>query len=166
MERCVVFASSRPLVPIGLSAIWQASVRARRGQKPSQNQLGFEASWLDKLLFIHDICANRAGRGGYLVVDRLQAFMRQCVAEQVRNCAAMAGVPLHKRLCHAAPDCSLTVGQLTSQFFTNVSLYAPGLTPFFPQNPDGSLHFNTPACLELLRRRAVKRILKPEGDNP
>ena len=42
----------------------------------------------------------------------------------------------------------------------------PWLTPFFDLNPDGSLHLNTPARWEVLRRRAVKRILKLEGDNP
>ena len=418
-------AGSSPLVPvpIRLSAVWRAWVRARRGKKPSQNQLAFEARWLDELLalhaalraghwqpsrtvsfivkhpktreihapdfadrvvhhivverleklyepvFIHDSYANRAGRGSHAAVDRLQAFMRQrenmpaataaggwylqldihnffnsihrptlyamlcrrlalaqgrgqlpvahalalrslChkllsqrIAERVRNPAAAAGMPPHKRLCNAAPGCGLPVGNLTSQFFANVYLNAldqfvkhtlkvrhyvryvddfvllcdspaqlehwqaqivaflhetlhlrlrdaaplrpchqgvdflgyvvfthhrrvrlrvvqhcraklqrwhqqhwcfervrpahvqqlqallgsywghfahansvrlrqqifgqmPWLAPFFDLNPDGSLHLNTPARWQVLRRRAVKRILKPEGDNP
>lgn len=55
MERCVVSASSSPAVPvhIRLSAVWRAWVRARRGKKPSQNQLAFEARWLNELLALH-----------------------------------------------------------------------------------------------------------------
>jgi hypothetical protein len=248
MERCAVTARSLaqpPVpVPIRLSAVWRAWVRARRGKKPSGNQLAFEARWLDRLLalhtalragnwqpsrtvsfivnhpktreihapdfadrvvhhvlverleklyepiFIHDSYANRAGRGSHVAVGRLQTFMRQrenmpgatvaggwylqldirnffnsihrptlytmlcqrlaqaqkrgqlpaahalalrslChkllarrVAEQVRNPAAAACIPPHKRLCNAAPGCGLPVGNLTSQFFANVYLNA------------------------------------------
>jgi hypothetical protein len=46
------------------------------------------------------------------------------VAEQVRNPAAAACIPPHKRLCNAAPGCGLPVGNLTSQFFANVYLNA------------------------------------------
>ena len=41
----------------------------------------------------------------------------------------------------------------------------PWLTPLLDLNPDGSLHPNTRIRWQVLRRRAVKRILKPEGDN-
>lgn len=190
MERCVVSASSSPLVPvpIRLLAVWRAWMRARRGKKPSQNQLAFEARWLDELPAAHALA--------------------------LRSPAAAAGVPAHTRLCNAAPGCGLPVGNLTSHFFAKVYLNAldqflrlrdvpplrpchqgvdflgyvvctyyrrvrlrlrlhrqifsqmPWLTPFFELNPDGSLHLNTPARWEVLRRRAVKRILKPEGDNP
>jgi RNA-directed DNA polymerase len=55
MECCVVCVSSSPVVPvpIRLQAVWRAWVRARRGKKPSQNQLRFDARWLDNLLALH-----------------------------------------------------------------------------------------------------------------
>jgi len=224
-------------VPVSLAACHAAWHRARRGKRPSSNQLAFEARWLDRLLelktalragvwqprrtvsfivshpktreihapdfadrvvhhllverleklyepvFIHDSYANRQGRGSHAAVDRLQQFMRsrngqgwylqldihnyfnsinrhilyqmlchrlqQCerraelpaahalalrslchkllanrVAELVRDPAAAAMVPPHKRLSNAAPGCGLPVGNLTSQFFANVYLNA------------------------------------------
>lgn len=235
-------------VPVSLAACHAAWQRARRGKKPSANQLAFEARWLDRLqtlrtslreggwqpartvsfvvkhpktreihapdfadrvvhhllverlaklyepVFIHDSYANRAGRGSHAAVDRLQSFMRQrenmpsahsdggpctgwylqsdihnffnsihrptlyallckrlalaekrqqlpsrhvlalrslChkllarrVPELVRDPAAAAKVPPHKRLCNAAPGCGLPVGNLSSQFFANVYLNA------------------------------------------
>ncbi len=44
--------------------------------------------------------------------------------QRVRDPAAAARLPPHKRLCNAAPGCGLPVGNLTSQFFANVYLDA------------------------------------------
>ena len=229
-------------VPIGLAACHAAWRRARRGKRPSANQLAFQARWLERLidltaalragrwqpartvsfvvshpktreihapdfadrvvhhilverleklyepLFIRDSYANRRGGGHHAAVDRLQSFLRrrenmpgQAAAggwylqldihnyfnsihrptlygllcrrleqarqrgalpqghalalrslchkllarrtlERVRDPAAAARIPAHKRLCHAAPGCGLPVGNLTSQFFANVYL--------------------------------------------
>ena len=46
------------------------------------------------------------------------------VSEQVRDPAAAARLPAHKRLANAQPGCGLPVGNLTSQFFANVYLNA------------------------------------------
>ncbi len=220
-------------VPVSLAACHAAWRRARRGKRPSSNQLAFEARWLDRLLdlktalragvwqprrtvsfivshpktreihapdfadrvvhhllvqqlekiyepvFIYDSYANRAGKGSHAAVDRLEHFVRQhngagwylqldihnffntihrptlyamlrtrldksdlepnhalalrslChkllankVTEQVRDPAAAARLPAHKRLANAQPGCGLPVGNLTSQFFANVYLNA------------------------------------------
>jgi RNA-directed DNA polymerase len=220
-------------VPVSLAACHAAWRRARRGKRPSSNQLAFEARWLDRLLdlktalragswqprrtvsfivshpktreihapdfadrvvhhllvqqlekiyepiFIHDSYANRTGKGSHAAVDRLEHFVRQhngvgwylqldihnffntihrptlytmlckqleksslhpnhalglrslChkllankVTEQVRDVAAAARLPAHKRLANALPGCGLPVGNLTSQFFANVYLNA------------------------------------------
>jgi retron-type reverse transcriptase len=47
-------------VPVSLAACYAAWQRARRGKKPSRNQLAFEARWLDHLLDLHT--ALRSGR--------------------------------------------------------------------------------------------------------
>ena len=224
-------------VPVSLAACHAAWLRARRGKRPSANQLAFEVRWMDRLLklktalrtgvwqpartvsfivshpktreihapdfadrvvhhllverleklyepvFIHDSYANRLGKGSHAAVDRLQQFMRsrngqgwylqldihnyfnsinrhilyqmlchrlqQCerraelpaahvlalrslchkllankVSETVRDPAAAARLPPHKRLANAAPGCGIPVGNLTSQFFANVYLNA------------------------------------------
>jgi hypothetical protein len=46
------------------------------------------------------------------------------VTEHVRDPAAAARLPAHKRLANALPGCGLPVGNLTSQFFANVYLNA------------------------------------------
>ena len=46
------------------------------------------------------------------------------VSTTMRDPAAAARVPPHKRLANAAPGCGLPVGNLTSQFFANVYLNA------------------------------------------
>ena len=53
---------SSPVVPVPVSfaACYAAWRRARRGKKPSTNQLGFEARWLDRLMDLHT--ALRAGQ--------------------------------------------------------------------------------------------------------
>jgi hypothetical protein len=230
-------ASPAIAVPVSLAACHAAWLKARRGKRPSANQLAFEVHWLDRLLelktalragvwqpartvsfivnhpktreihapdfadrvvhhllverleklyepvFIHDSYANRKGKGSHAAVDRLQQFMRsrngqgcylqldihnyfnsinrhtlyrllchrlhQCeqrdelpaayalalrslchkllankVAERVRDPAAAARVPPHKRLANAAPSCGIPVGNLSSQFFANVYLNA------------------------------------------
>ncbi|OGS97614.1 MAG: hypothetical protein A3K04_00135 [Gallionellales bacterium RBG_16_56_9] len=269
-------ASPDVAVPVSLAACHAAWLKARRGKRPSANQLAFEAGWLDRLLdlktalragvwqprrtvsfivshpktreihapdfadrvvhhilverlekiyepiFIHDSYANRKGKGSHAAVDRLQQFMRsrngqgwymqldihncfnsinrhilyrmvckrieQCerrgnrpfpfrgkdrmgvgsfaainpiptptlplkgreagrgaplpgahalalrslchkllankVTECVRDPAAAARLPAHKRLAHAQPGCGLPVGNLSSQFFANVYLNA------------------------------------------
>ena len=230
-------ASPAIAVPVSLVACYAAWLKARRGKRPSANQLAFEVRWLDRLLalktalrtgnwqpartvsfivshpktreihapdfadrvvhhllverleklyepvFIHDSYANRKGRGGHAAVDRLQQFMRsrngqgcylqldihnyfnsinrpilyqmlchrlqQCeqraglpaahalalrslchkllankVSASMRDPAAAARVPPHKRLANAAPACGIPVGNLSSQFFANVYLNA------------------------------------------
>ena len=241
MERCAVrVLSPRIAVPVSLAACHAAWLRARRGKRPSSNQLVFEARWLDRLLdlkaalragnwqprrtvsfivshpktreihapdfadrvahhllvqrlekiyepvFIHDSYANRLGKGSHAAVDRLEGFVRAhngvgwylqldihnffstihrptlytmlcqrldkaqrapaaqrlasnhalalrslChkllankVAECMRNPAAAARLPAHKRLANARPGCGLPVGNLSSQFFANVYLDA------------------------------------------
>jgi RNA-directed DNA polymerase len=47
-------------VPVSLAACFAAWQRARRGKKPSNNQLAFEARWLDHLQDLHTML--RAGR--------------------------------------------------------------------------------------------------------
>jgi RNA-directed DNA polymerase len=340
MERRVVSASGSPPVPvpIRLSAVWRAWVRARarRGSHSAVDRLQafmrqrenmpgatVAGGWylqLDVHNFFNSIhrptlytllCHRlaQAQKRGQLPAAHALALRSLChkllarrVTEQVRNPAAAAGLPPHKRLCNAAPGCGLPVGNLTSQFFANVYLNAldqfvkhtlkvrhyvryvddfvllgdspaqlqhwqgqiaaflhetlhlrlrdaaplrpcrqgvdflgyvvfthhrrvrqrvvqhcraklqrwhqqhqsfervrpaqvqqlqallgsywghfahansvclrhqifsqmPWLTPFFDLNPDGSLHLNTHARWQVLRRRAVKRILKPEGEN-
>ena len=231
--RAVRVFSPSIAVPVSLAACHAAWRRARRGKRPSSNQLAFEARWLDRLLdlktalragswqprrtvsfivshpktreihapdfadrvvhhllvqqlekiyepvFIHDSYANRTGKGSHAAVDRLEHFVRQhngvgwylqldihnffntihrptlyamlckrldkstlnpnhvlalrslChkllankVTEQVRDVAAAARLPAHKRLANAQPGCGLPVGNLTSQFFANVYLNA------------------------------------------
>ena len=230
-------ASPAIAVPVSFAACHAAWLKARRGKRPSANQLAFEVRWVDRLLelktalragrwqpartvsfivshpktreihapdfadrvvhhllverleklyepvFIHDSYANRKSKGSHAAVDRLQQFMRsrngqgwylqldihnyfnsinrhilyqmlchrlqQCerraelpaahllalrslchkllankVTETVRDPAAAARLPPHKRLANAAPGCGLPVGNLTSQFFANVYLNA------------------------------------------
>lgn len=234
MECCAVRVFSPSIaVPVSLAACHAAWRRARRGKRPSNNQLAFEARWLDRLLdlktalhagswqprrtvsfivrhpktreihapdfadrvvhhllvqqlesiyepvFIHDSYANRTRKGSHAAVDRLEHFVRQrngtgwylqldihnffntihrptlyamlckrldkgdlqpnhalalrslChkllankVTEQVRDPAAAARLPAHKRLANALPGYGLPVGNLTSQFFANVYLNA------------------------------------------
>ena len=51
MERCAVRVLSPSIaVPVSLAACHAAWLRARRGKRPSGNQLAFEARWLDHLL--------------------------------------------------------------------------------------------------------------------
>jgi RNA-directed DNA polymerase len=51
MECCAVRVPSPPIaVPVSLAACHAAWRRARRGKRPSSNQLAFEARWLDRLL--------------------------------------------------------------------------------------------------------------------
>jgi RNA-directed DNA polymerase len=244
VSRSASVASPAIAIPIRFAACFAAWQRARRGKKPSVNQLAFEARWLDRLMdlhaalragqwqpaatvcfcvshpktreihapdfadrivhhilvarleklfepvFIHDSFANRTGKGSHAAVDRLQSFLRQrenmpqqhpaggwylqldihnyfnsihrptlytmvckrlqqaekngllsaknalalrslChkllaqpVLQMVRDHAAAAKIPPHKRLCNAALQCGLPVGNLTSQFFANVYLDA------------------------------------------
>lgn len=85
MERCVVSASSSPLVPvpIRLSAVWPAWAKKREIHAPDFADRVVHHIVVERLeklyepLFIHDSYANRAGRGSHSAVDRLQAFMRQ-----------------------------------------------------------------------------------------
>jgi RNA-directed DNA polymerase len=51
-------------------------------------------------------------------------LLAQPVLQMVRDHAAAAKIPPHKRLCNAALQCGLPVGNLTSQFFANVYLDA------------------------------------------
>ena len=57
---CGPAASPDVAVPVSLAACFSAWQQARKGKKPSQNQLAFEARWIDNLLDLHT--ALRAGR--------------------------------------------------------------------------------------------------------
>lgn len=50
------------------------------------------------------------------------ALLARKVVQHERDPAAAAGLPPHKRLCHAPPGRGVPVGNLTSQFFANVYL--------------------------------------------
>lgn len=131
----VLLGSPTVPVPCTFATCHVAWLLARRGKRPSANQLAFASRWLDALQHLHQHL--RAGtwlprRTDSFVVNHPKTreihapdfadrmvyhwLVAQPVQEWCADPAAAARVPPHKRLRNAPAGCGLPIGNLTSQF--------------------------------------------------